>query len=207
MQIAGKPTGRKRLIAAGAAVLGVLALMTAAMFTDIANLNLGSGSDGSGIGGNNRFNIQVVGTDGNGNPVADTWQEADTEEGVTINVPGADMITPGDTVSVSIPFRNESPALSAAMTFSLNDRPGFVSDPQIAEALRYTVTLNGTPLVTAATQSAVADLDLGTLAAGSQGTVKIDITLPDQGNQVANNALSGQVSYVQAHFDATSVQP
>lgn len=199
--------GRKRMYLAAGSLVGVAALVTAAAFTDFANLNLGNGSDDSGIGGNNRFNIQVVGTDAAGNPVAGTWQEAATAEGVDINVPGADVITPGDTVSVSIPFRNESPVLTADMAFSLQDRAGSTSDATIADALRYTVILDGTALVTDATQAAVADLDLGELTTGEEGVLALSISLPDQGSAAANNALQGQVSYVQAHFDAVSVQP
>jgi len=201
------PNGRKRMYLAAGSVAGIAALVTAAAFTDFANLNLGNGTDDSGVGGNNRFNIQVVGTDAAGNPVAGTWQEAATAEGVNINVPGADLITPGDTVSVSIPFRNESPVLTADIAFSLQDRPGFTSDATIADALRYTVSLDGAPLVTDATQAAVADLDLGDYPTGDSGELTISITLPDQGSGDANNALQGQVSYVQAHFDAVSVQP
>lgn len=200
-------SGRKRMVAALGALLGITGLVTAAAFTDFANLNLGNGTDDSGIGGNNRFNIQVVGTDATGNPQPGTWQEANTATGVNINVPGADTITPGDSVSVAIPFRNESPALSAAVTFSLQDRPGHTSDPDIAAALRYTILLDGTALVTDVNQASVADLDLGTYAVGDQGTLAVTITLPDQGTEAANNALQGQLSYAQAHFDATSVQP
>ncbi len=200
-------TGRKRAILAGGTALVAAGLVTAAAFTDVANLNLGTGTDDSGIGGDTRFNIQVVGTDADGLPVAGTWQEADTAEGVSIAVPGADLITPGDTVSVSIPFRNESPVLSADLAFSLQDRPGSTSDAGIAAALRYTVTLDGTALATNVTQAAVDALDLDVYATGESGVLDVAITLPDQGSAAANNALQGQVSYVQAHFDATSVQP
>ncbi|MDQ1129968.1 hypothetical protein [Microbacterium sp. SORGH_AS_0888] len=199
--------GTKRLIIAGGSLLAVAGLVTAAAFTDFANLNLGDGTDDSGVGGNNRFNIQVVGTDANGVPVPGEWQEADTAAGVNIAVPGADLITPGDTVSVDIPFRNESPVLSADISFSLQDRPGYVSDAAIAAALRYTIQLDGTDIVTNVAQSAVDDLDLGTYLTGTQGTLTVEISLPDQGSAAANNALQGEVSYVQAHFDATSVQP
>ncbi|MDQ1205226.1 hypothetical protein [Microbacterium sp. SORGH_AS_0862] len=199
--------GTKRLVIAGGSLLAVAGLVTAAAFTDFANLNLGNGTDDSGIGGDNRFNIQVVGTDGDGVPVPGTWQEADTVEGVNIAVAGADTITPGDTISVDIPFRNESPKLSADIGFSLQDRPGYVSDPEIADALRYTIALDGTTVLSAATQDAVADLDLGTYVTGAQGTLSVSISLPDQGSEAANNALQSKVSYVQAHFAATSVQP
>ncbi|WP_125098594.1 hypothetical protein [Leucobacter chromiireducens] len=199
--------GRKRAVIAGGAVLIVAGLATAAAFTDFANLNIGNGTDDSGIGGNNRFNIQVVGTDGDGLPVPGTWQEANTVEGVNVNVPGADVLTPGDTVSVEIPFRNESPVLSADMDFTLQDRPGKTSDPLIRDLLEYTVLLNGTPLVSGADQDAVNSLDLGIYTTGAEGVVTLSVTLPNQPTESENNALQGQVSYVQAHFDASSVQP
>ncbi|QRY39610.1 hypothetical protein JVX92_08590 [Microbacterium hominis] len=199
--------GRKRLLIAGGALLGDAGLVTAATFTDFANLNPGNGTDDSGIGGDNRFNIQVVGTDADGNPVAGTWQEANTEAGVTINVPGSQPITPGDTVSVAIPFRNESPALSADISFSLQDRPRYTSDPAMVAALRYMITLDSTDIVTDAMQATVDDLDFGTDLTGEQGTLEVATTLPDQGSVADNNALQGQVSYAQAPFDAISVQP
>ncbi|MDD7928343.1 hypothetical protein [Microbacterium thalli] len=198
--------GSKRFLVAGGSLLAVAGMLTAAAFTDFANLNLGGDS---GIGGDNtRFNIQVVGTDPETNePIPGTWQEANTAEGVAIAVPGADLITPGDTVSVEIPFRNESPALGADLAFTLQDRAGFVSDAEFAQAVRYTIALDGTEIVANATQEAVADLDLGVYAAGEEGVLSVSITLPDQGSVEANNALQGKTTYVQAHFDASSVQP
>ncbi len=199
-------SGRKRALLTGGSLLGVTALLTAAAFTDFANLNIGNGSADSGVGGNNRFNIQVVGTDTAGLPVPGTWQEANTAAGVNVKVPGADLITPGDTVSVSIPFRNESPALGAAITFGLQDRAGYTSSPALVSALRYTVTLDGKAVATNVKQADVTALDLGTYAAGKEGVLGVSINLPDQGSAAANNALQGQVSYVQAHFDASSVK-
>jgi len=201
-------SGRKRVIVAGGALLAAAGLVTAAAFTDFANLNLGNGTDDSGVGGNNRFNIQVVNTDASGNPIPGEWQEANTEAGVNINVPGSELITPGDTISVDIPFRNESPALNAKISFSLQDRAGKTSDPAIAAALRYTVKLGSDPaIVTNVTQAAVNALDLGLYTPGEEQTLTISISLPDQGSAAANNALQGEVSYVQAHFGAVSAQP
>ncbi|MHA3684879.1 hypothetical protein ACXR2W_11565 [Leucobacter sp. HY1908] len=200
-------SGRKRIILASGGLLVVAGLATAAAFTDFANLNLGSGTDDSGIGGNNRFNIQVVKTDPLGNPVPGAWQEANTPEGVSINIPGADTITPGDTISVDIPFRNESPVLSADIDFKLQDRPNHVSSPEMRNALDYTVTLDGTELVTNVSQDEVNDLDLGTYTSAKESVLKLTITLPDQGSEEANNALMEKVSYVQANFHASSVKP
>ena len=198
--------GRKRMYLAAGSLVGVAALVTAAAFTDFANLNLTSGSDDSGIGGNNRFNIQVVGTDDEGAPVPGSWQEAATTEGVDITLPGSDLIAPGDTLSVSIPFRNESPVLGADLTFTLQDRPGSTSDTGIAEALRYTLSVDGTALVTDVPQAAVAGIALGQLLAGEGSVLDLSVTLPDQGSDAANNTLQGQVFYVQAHLDAASTQ-
>ncbi|MBF0720844.1 hypothetical protein [Sanguibacter inulinus] len=198
--------GRKRMYLAAGSLVGVAALVTAAAFTDFANLNLTSGSDDSGIGGNNRFNIQVVGTDDEGTPVPGSWQEAATTEGVDITLPGSDLIAPGDTLSVSIPFRNESPVLGADLTFTLQDRPGSTSDTGIAEALRYTLSVDGTALVTDVPQAAVAGIALGQLLAGEGSVLDLSVTLPDQGSDAANNTLQGQVFYVQAHLDAASTQ-
>ncbi|QTX03497.1 hypothetical protein [Agromyces archimandritae] len=204
-----KSAGKKRILLAGGAVLAAGALATAAAFTDFANLNLGTGADGSGIGGDNRFNIQVVGTDAEGNPEPGTWQEANTAEGVDILVPGADTITPGDTVSVEIPFRNESPKLSADIAFSIQEITGKTSGAGIRDALRYTVLLDGEDVDPAGahTLASTQSLDLGQFATGEQGVIELEISLPDQGSAAANNALNGQTAYVQAHFDATSVTP
>ncbi|SDQ49859.1 hypothetical protein [Leucobacter chromiiresistens] len=208
MEIASTVHGKRRVLLAGGALLAAAGLVTAAAFSDFANLNLGNGTDGGGIGGTeSRFNIQVVGTDDAGVPVAGTWQEADTPEGVNIAIPGADLITPGDTISVEIPFRNESPRLGADINFSLQDRPGFTSDDAMASALRYSVALGDTVIADGVTQAEVADLDLGVYESGAEGVLKVSVALPDQGSADANNALQGQTSYVQANFDATSVQP
>lgn len=202
-----KKTGRKRIYVAGGALLAVAALATTAAFNDFANLNIGNGTDDSGIGGNNRFNIQVVATDAVGAPIAGQWQEADTADGVNIAVPGADTLTPGDTISVDIPFRNESPKLSAEIDLSLNDRAGKASDPEMANALRYSVVVDGVSLLNNGTQAQFNALDAGTFAAGTESSVRLSISLPDQGSPAANNALSEKVSFAQLHFNADSVTP
>ncbi|MDR1853032.1 MAG: hypothetical protein LBR21_10385 [Propionibacteriaceae bacterium] len=197
--------GSLRLALAAGTLVAAVALWTAAFFTDFANVNFGNGTDGSGIGANNRFNIQVVGTDANGNPQPGTWQEADTVDGASINIPGADTIIPGDTVSVEIPFRNESPSLKAVMKFSLLDRPGHASDRLMRDTLQYTVQLdNNTALVTDVKQDQVKNLSLGTLAAGESHVLKVSVKLPKQPTQDDDNKFNGLVSYVQAHFDAQS---
>ncbi|QTX03319.1 hypothetical protein [Agromyces archimandritae] len=212
-----KPAGKKRLIIAGGAVLAAGALATAAAFTDIANLNLGGGTEDSGIGGNNRFNIQVVGTDTAGDPVPGTWQEADTAEGVDIRVPGADVLYPGAApVTVDIPFKNDSPVLSAAIDLDIvSSTPAGVTrsaeeqaaDALIAAGLRYTVAVDNDVLASGVPYSDIDDLDLGTYEAGSGGELTLTIELPGQGSPAADNALQGGIFWAQAHFDAASVTP
>lgn len=198
-------TGRKRVLIAAGSLLGIAALAVAAAFTDFANLNLGNGTDGGIGGGDNTFNIQVVGTDENGVPVPGTWQEADVVEGVDIALLGADTITPGDTISVDIPVLNDSPKLAADVNLSLGDVPGRVSDSDYAEQLRYTITVDGAAVISNAKQSAVSNLDLVELTAGADSTVGVAITLLDQGSSEANNALQGKTAHVQAQFTAESV--
>ncbi|MBL3698756.1 hypothetical protein [Leucobacter luti] len=197
-------TGRKRAIIAGGALLGIAALSTAAVFTDFANLNLGNGT-GGGIGGaDNTFNIQVVGTDTQGVPVPGTWQEANVAEGVDIALLGAETITPGDTITVDIPVKNASPKLGADVNLTLGDVPGKTSDADYAAQLRYDIEVDGVAVATAATQAAVADIDLADLAAGAEATVTVNVTLLDQGSPAGNNALQGKTAHVQAQFNAAS---
>lgn len=210
--------GRRRLIIASGSLLAIAGLISSGAFTDFANLNIGNGTASGGIGGNNSFNVQVVGTDAQGTPVPGTWQEADTAAGANIAILNADALAPGDTVSVDIPFQNASPKLSAALTFSLQDNPSLTSDAALDGALRYTVSTvtppaSGTgaavvtPLATNATKTAVQALNLGLLAHGASSTLRIAISLPNQSTQASNNALQAKHVYVQAHFAAESVQP
>ncbi|MDR1852812.1 MAG: hypothetical protein LBR21_09250 [Propionibacteriaceae bacterium] len=205
--------GHKRLFISAGTLLATVGLITAATFTDFANLNIGDGTSGNGIAGNNRFNIQVVGTDANGVPQPGTWQEANSANGIEIAVPKADILTPGDTASVDIPYRNESPKLKAAITFNLQDKAGKTSDPDLLAALRFTITNEAkntkTTLVKAdATfQDLSAALALGTFDPNEEGVLHVIINLPDQGTPLKNNALNGKSAFTQVHFDATSVQP
>ncbi|MGW6006401.1 hypothetical protein ACWFNS_13660 [Oerskovia enterophila] len=201
---------RKKTLYSIGALVGIGALATTAAFTDFANLNLGNGTDGSGIGAGS-FNIQVVGTDVDGVPVPGTWQEADTAEGVDIAVPGADTITPGDTISVELPYRNASEKLGADLKLWMNEVPGKTSDPAYLAALRFSVeAADGSALVSDLTfdefneLSESAALTPSALAPGADDVLTLSITLLDQGAE-ANAAINGGVAHVQAHFDAASV--
>ncbi|WP_448058824.1 hypothetical protein [Cellulomonas hominis] len=142
---------RKRMLLSGGALLGVGALFTAANFFDIANLNLGGGGgDGGGGIGTGGFSIQVRQYDADGQPTA-AWQEANTIAGENITVAGANEITPGDTIEVLMPYRNDSDKLGADINLWLNADPNVtypatpagaaqeVKDGLYRDALRFTV--------------------------------------------------------------------
>jgi hypothetical protein len=216
-------SARTRLVLSFGALAGVGALITAAAFTDVANLNLGGGSDGGGIGAGT-FNVQVVGTDADGTPVPGTWQEADLPEGVDVAIPGAGSITPGDTIEVTLPYRNASASLGADIDLWLNEVPGQTSTPEYLAALRFTI-LDGSGAALASdvafdaldASSAAARVSLtdalpgGYLAAGGEEELTVRVTLldydADGSTSLTNDVLNGGVAYVQLHWDAVSVVP
>ncbi len=198
---------RRYYAVAAATVVAGLALGTAASFTDFANLNFGPGR--AAIGGENYFNIKVIGTDRySGRPKPGTWQDADTAEGVDLLVPGAEALVPGGSASTSIPFKNFSTRLIADINFTVREAPGKTSDPLMAEALRYTVSLgDGRVLARNVRQEALRAINIGQYAAGEEGALEIVVTLPDQGSAEANNELQGKLAYPQVHFAAVSQSP
>lgn len=218
-------SARTRLGLSIGALVGVGALVTAASFTDFANLNLGNGTDGSGIGAG-AFNIQVVDTDANGLPIPGQWQEANVAEGVDVAVPGADTITPGDTISVTLPYRNASARLGADIDLWLNEVPGRTSSPEYLAALRFTILDgSGASLVSdvsftelngsgAAQKISLTDsLGAGGMAAGDEDEITVRVTLLDydadnetgDADGKTNEVLNGGVAHVQVHWDAVSV--
>lgn len=211
-EIQTKTKGRKRVIIAAGALLGIAALATSAAFNDYANLNMGANGIGNGAG-EPAFNIEVVKTDpATGVQSPGEWQDAKTAAGVPLFIQGSNAIAPGDTISVDIPFRNASAELSAQVTLEIQDIVGGqVSDALMKQNLLYTVTYDGTALVTEKTQAEIAALtdkmSLGLLEAGEEATVKIQIKLKDRGTVVLNNELMDKQAFPQAHFDADSVQP
>lgn len=220
---------RKRTAIAAGSLLGVAALITAAAFNDSAFLNFGNGNGGDGIGGGkNAFDIQVVDTAPTTNlPLAATyaaadkdalWQQADKAgaDGVTIGIKGAETITPGDTISTSIPFKNDSPELAGDLVFSLANSPKGTSSAvpagetkSMADLLNYSVVVkdaagNTTATYSDLTQAKVKNLDLGEYAAGTGGSVDVSITWTTAGIVDANN-YQGDSAFVQAQFVGSSV--
>lgn len=209
-----RASGRKRLIIAGGALLGVVALSTAAFFADYANVNLnGSATGDGGIGGNNSFEISVAKTNALGVPEAPVvWTRANTAAGINYTIPGADVLAPGGAAEVTIPVKNTSPKLKAGLTISIQDTAGKTSDLAMKNALRYTVTLNGTTVYSDMTQAQLQGKELypalkaTALAADTEAELKIKVSLVN-GTQTENDALNGKSAYVQAHLDAESVNP
>lgn len=210
-----KRTGRKRLLLAAGAGVGVVALVTAAAFTDFANLNLGT--DGLGAA---QYNIQVVGTDPvTGIPAPGTWQEANTVAGAPIAITGADTLFPGGPpVTVTIPVQNASTTLSSSLEVALLKLPDAapkVTDANYLASLRFSISqpataIDATPVaLTDLTYTAAsAVLNLNDLEALEVSSVTISVSLLDQatsGAAYADNTLNGKKAYVQADFTGSSI--
>ncbi|WGD37922.1 hypothetical protein [Lysinibacter sp. HNR] len=207
--------GRKRAVIALGSLVGVAILVTSAVFTDFANLNLGA----SGIG-TDGFNFQVVGTDPvTGAIIPDTWQEANTPGGAPIAIAGANSIFPGGpSISVDIPIRNDSTNINSAVTLGLiqlADTPTDVTSANYLASLRFQVTqpatsLNGSPIDSGVQSFSNfrTPLTLNRLGAGEESSVRVTITLltqADSGSTHTDNSLNGLRAFLQANFNATSI--
>ncbi|WP_085368133.1 hypothetical protein [Leifsonia sp. NCR5] len=207
-------SSRKRAFLALGAVVAVGAGITAAAFTDFANLNLGA----NGIGAD-QYNIQVVDTDpvtGVQNP--GSWQEADTPAGAPIELVGAQTLFPGSAaISVDIPVRNASTTLGSTLTLTLAQLPDAganVTDANYLSSLRFSyaqaaTSVDGTAISgTDLTFAQLNDVALNGLAAGEESSVTITVRLLDQAESGAafdDNSLNGAKAFVQAQFNGTSV--
>jgi hypothetical protein len=124
-----KASGRKRVFLAGGTLLGIGALITAAAFTDFANLNLGG--DGT-IGSESPFDIAVVQKD-------NTVVQADTDAGVDWAIADSDSFVPGKTLETTIPVFNNSKTISGDLEVAVQTiGDGSVgASPNIVEFLRF----------------------------------------------------------------------
>lgn len=136
---------RKRLLIAGGSVLLVAGLMTAAAFTDYANINLGASANGSGaggIGGTDSPALLVARTDAEGVPVTPTldtdWVSANSEEGINYVIPGADSMNPGDAPSVTIPIMNAGYTTPAETTLTIEQIDGM--EQTLSSSLLFSVS-------------------------------------------------------------------
>ncbi|MFC4223908.1 hypothetical protein [Lysinibacter cavernae] len=228
-EIQTKTKGRKRVIIAAGALLGIAALATSAAFNDFANLNLGEngiGNDSAG-GPDKSFNIQVATFDAvTGLPVTApapanyVWQEADSVAGEDVPIPGADTLVPGGTVTTNIPYRNWSSSFKAAVTLDLVDHWDASEHPvgtkptsaSADAALLYTIVQHpavGSPttLATNKKMSELTQMNLGLLDLEEQGKLVVTIKMVDHGSDAANEILKDVIAHPQAQFKGVSVAP
>lgn len=132
------PLSRKAVaVSSGVAAVALVAglAVTGANFVDFANLNLGNGSDDSGIGSTGRFDIAVVTANG-------TIEQADGPNGFTWDIPNSANLVPGHEISTDIPVFNNSRNFGAdtTVTMLLRNGDGRVDDqtPNIISFLRFT---------------------------------------------------------------------
>lgn len=213
MEETQKKNGRKRAVIAAGSLLVAGALISSAAFTDFANINLNGGTAGGGIGPgqDNAFSLLVAKPDPQGNPSVDAsgnvadadWIRANTATGVDYRLAGLDNLAPGSGVaSVTIPMKNNSKG-QMLTKISINEK-GAASDPALLDALRFTVTQNGTTLASGVKLANVKDINLQTLGGKGTGKVTVAVAIADQGTPDLNNALSDKTAYVTAHIDAAS---
>ena len=202
----------KAVIGLGA-VVAIAAGVTAAAFTDFANLNLGT----NGIGAD-QYNIQVVDTDPvTGAQIPGSWQEANTPAGAPIEIVGANTIFPGSApISVDIPVRNASATLNSTLSLGLVQLPDSganVTDANYLSSLRFSVSMPATSLgatpisVSDQTFAQLSSLTLNDLAAGEVSDVTISVRLLTQaesGSTFTDNDLNGMKAFIQAQFNGTS---
>ncbi|GAA1439737.1 hypothetical protein [Leifsonia poae] len=202
-------SGRKRLIIGACSVLAVGGLLTAAAFTDVANINLGAGSDGIIGGEDSTFALLVADADADGNPITPVddsdWVSANTAAGITYNLAGAELLVPGDSVSVDIPVKNDSVNFDALLGASIvNMDP--TGDSTLIDALRFTVTftdedgVQSTVISDAALAAATAALGTATLSPGADGEFGVTVSLPS----TAGNEMQGKTAEIRAVIDAQS---
>lgn len=205
---------RTRALLGLGAVVALGVAITAAAFTDFANLNLGAGGIGSAAG----YNIQVVDTDPTtGAQIPGSWQEADSAAGAPIELVGAETLFPGSTpISVDIPVRNASTAFDSTLSLTLAQLPDSgpnVTDPNYLSSLRFSyaqaaTSLDATPVSgTDLTYAQLNAVTLNRLAAGEESSVTISVRLLTQAESGAafdDNSLNGSQAFIQAQFNGSS---
>lgn len=200
-------------LAAGVILLATGGMVTAAAYSDQANMNLGA----EGIGFPYRFDIALVSADG-------TVRQADTPQGVDWEVPGADDLVPGHSVTTTIPVFNNTPTLSSDTSFEvvLRNTDGTVAAgiPNITPHLRFTAEVDGTALFTDVTWDQARG-ELGVLAprgsdalaggdaysagpAGTERELTLTVTYVDEAGV---ELLNGGQSALAVRFDGESVTP
>lgn len=202
-------SGRKRLYVASGTALAAAALLTAAAFLDVANINVAAGS-GFGVGDGTHFALEVADVDDKGivvPPVGDLgWVSASGAEGISYELPGADALEPGESVNIDIPVRNASQTLGAALSVgfrSLDTVPSPVADILLF-SVEFTDADGDTVPLLAGVSLADANAALTeVIDAGVDGTFNVKVGLPEK----VDVAFQGQTTNLRFVIDAASVTP
>jgi len=175
-------SGRKRLaLASGALVLAIGAGATAAAFTDVARLNLGTGAPGSGIGNPQRFDIAVKDSTG-------ILRDAETPQAaVVLPLSAGTAFSETTPVQFDVTVANRQPGITGDLAVSLYD-PDPVNQDLFGRLL-FTVYLDGaaTPAVANASADQVnqAGLVFRGVAPGQEHRISLSAILPaNSGTQV-----------------------
>ncbi|MDR1791370.1 MAG: hypothetical protein LBR20_06930 [Propionibacteriaceae bacterium] len=207
---------RRKALTAWGALVGLVALLTTAAFTDAIYLNFGTGTDDTGIGGGGdgtkSYNLQVGATNTDGTFKNDnTWQEADDPKGVPIKLAGAEALFPGSpAATVEIPVKNASKAMGSTLAIKLVNHDPSKTDVNYLNALRFTIsmpaTVSGSNPVLAQDKTfneLSSGLALNDMKAETVSKITVTVTLPSQG-QPADDALNGKAAFVQAVLSGNS---
>ncbi|MEJ6490024.1 hypothetical protein PQI23_09840 [Leucobacter sp. USCH14] len=212
-----RSTGKKRLIIAGGALIGVGALATVAAFTDFGLLNLGG--DGGFGGPDNAYNIQV--SAGQEDTVAGVanWIEANPEAVDVVPIEGADALVPGGApVDVNIPVLNASPTFGSTLEVAIEDTtPADADTTQEARNTSYAslVRISIAQVADASTAPTTWVIEDATISEANTALNDLDaeagivtvvrVGLAEGATQEETNAANGGMVNLQARFDGTSV--
>lgn len=113
-----RPSGRTRLVLASGALCGVTGLLTAAAFTDHADVHVTL--DGS----QNRFDIVAAGSPVPGwTPTADSWVQANPNAyQITLTPDGSEYVmAPGSDLTLRVAAQNVSPQVAGVLSLTIRD--------------------------------------------------------------------------------------
>jgi hypothetical protein len=200
--------GRRRSVLAFGTLLGLGSLMSAALFTDSAQIQ--TWFDGA----ENTFDIVAAGSTGrNWAPADDSWVQADVDPYV-IDIAASDSgssLPPGGALHVRIAVKNNSPAMPAEIQLTIQDPDplGAQIDPdsgrflELFDQLRFTVTEGEMTLIDAVSGEFPDDLchvwDVQ-FAAGEFRVLNVEIALPAE----VDNRWQRASTRIQFSFEAVN---
>lgn len=169
------PSGARRLLlTAGGLLLAIGASFTAAAYTDVALLGMGSGTT-TAVGNPHRFDIAV--RDANG-----SWQDAETTSGaVVLPLSGSSSVSTRTAVEFRVELLNRDPGVAGDLFLQLYD-PDSGADDLFSDLL-FDVAVDGDPVAERLSAQALNDRDIAIeqVAPGETHTVSIKATLAHGG--------------------------